>query len=351
MRFDLLKRYCDAYGPSGHESAIMDLLEEDWARAKPVRSPIGNLLGHIPHAGPKLLIETHADEIALMVKSISADGFLHVTQGVFGSEAETPPGAWLQMQPVMVRAGSAWINGLIGLATGHVRTAQQRKKHELEWSDIFVDVGARDRAEVMERGIEVGSPVIFASEMMRLGDYVAGKALDARAGLAIMTGLLERLEPERLQYDLYLGATIQEEVNLIGAEAMAREGFDLVIGLEIGLAGDIPTVEPQHLPTRLGAGPVILVKDRQLHYDVRVTEHLKATARAAAIPFQLAVFPGFSSDAREFMAHGIPAGLVTYATRYTHSSWEVASLDDMSSIVELLLAVIYSPAPRGLATT
>jgi tetrahedral aminopeptidase len=348
MQYERLKRYCDAYGPSGHESRIMDLLEEDWARATPVRAPIGNLLGHIPGNGPRLLIETHADEIALMVKSVSEDGFLHVTQGVFGSETETPPGAWLQMQPVMVRAGRTWINGLIGLSTGHVRTAQQRKKHELEWSDIFVDIGARDRAEVAERDVEVGAPVIFASEMMRLGPYVAGKALDARAGLAIMTELLERLEPERLQYDLYLGATIQEEVNLIGAAAMAKEPFDLVIGLEIGLAGDIPTVEPQHLPTRLGAGPVILVKDRQLHYDARVTEHLKHSARDAGIPYQLAVFPGFSSDAREFMAHGIPSGLVTYATRYTHSSWEVASLEDMENIVELLLAVVYSPAPAGL---
>lgn len=344
MLFETLKRYCDAYGPAGHEKAIVDMLQQDWGRAELTLTPVGNLLAHIPGQGPKLLIETHSDEIALMVKSITADGFLRVTQGVWGSETQTPPGPWLQMQPVKVKGADTWVDGIVGLSTGHVRTPQQLEKHKLDWADLFVDIGATSRAEVASSGIEIGSPIVFASELKRLGHYVTGKALDARAGLAIMTALLEQLRPADLRYDLFFGATIQEEIGLIGATSLAEHGFDLVIGLEIGLAGDIPTVDPEHLPTRLGDGPVILVKDRQLHYDFNITQLLKTTAKEANIPYQLAVFHGYSSDAREFMARGIPAGLLTYATRYTHSPWEVASLKDMEQILALLLRLIHDPA-------
>lgn len=343
MLFETLKRYCDAYGPAGHEKPIMDMLRRDWDRAELTLTPVGNLLAHLPGHGPKLLIETHADEIALMVKSVTAGGFLRVTQGVWGSETQSPPSPWLQMQRVKVKGTEGWIDGLIGLSTGHVRTPQQAEKTRLDWADLFVDIGATSQVEVETLGVEVGSPIIFASELIRLGHYVTAKALDARAGLAIMTELLKRLNPDELRYDLYFGATIQEEIGLIGATSLAEHGFDLVVGLEIGLAGDIPTVDPEHLPTRLGGGPVILVKDRQLHYDVAVTQHLKRIARQANIPYQLAVFQGYSSDAREFMARGIPAGLLTYATRYTHSPWEVAALEDMEQIVTLLSELLRTP--------
>ena len=343
MLFETLKRYCDAYGPAGHESAIADMLQQDWDQAELTLAPVGNLIAHVPAQGPKLLIETHLDEIALMVKSITSEGFLRVTQGVWGSESQAPPSPWLQMQPVSVKGSDMWVDGIVGLSTGHVRTVQQLEKQRLDWSDLFVDIGATSPSEVAAFGIEIGSPIVFASKLRRLGHYVTGKALDARAGLAIMTALLDQLRPSELCYDLYLGATIQEEVGLIGATSLAEHGFDLVIGLEIGLAGDIPTVDPEHLPTRLGGGPVILVKDRQLHYDVNITQLLKTTAKAANIPYQLAVFHGYSSDAREFMARGIPSGLLTYATRYTHSPWEVASLEDMEQILALLLALIHNP--------
>jgi putative aminopeptidase FrvX len=345
MLFERVKRYCDAFAPAGHEQTVVELLQQDWARAELTLTPVGNLIAHIPGDGPRLLIETHSDEIAIMVKSITDSGFLWVTQGVWGSETQGPPSGWLQMQRVKVKGKDEWLDGIVGLATGHVRTREQLGKAELDWPDIFVDIGAQSRSEVEAMGIEVGSPIVFASQLTRLGRYITGKALDARAGLAIMTELLERLDVEALQYDLYLGATIQEEIGLIGATSLAGErDFDLVVGLEIGLAGDIPTVDSEHLPTKLGAGPIILIKDRQLHYDVQITNQLKATARATDIPYQLAVFHGYSSDAREFMARGIPAGLVTYATRYTHSPWEVASLEDMEQIVALLLTFIHDPA-------
>ena len=72
---------------------------------------------------------------------------------------------------------------------------------------------------------------------------MVGKALDDRVLLAVMTEVLRRVPPAELGCELTLAATVQEEIGLIGAQALAaREAFDAAIILEIGLAGDVPGV-------------------------------------------------------------------------------------------------------------
>jgi endoglucanase len=313
---------------------------EDWASASPRVTPIGNVLANIPGDGPRLLIETHSDEIGLLVKSITAGGFLKVTLATNGSELLNRPSEWLRMQPVKVKARDGWIDGVIGIATAHVLTAEQAGKTQLDWSDLFVDIGARGRDGVEAQGIEIGSPIVFASQARRMGDTVSGKALDARASLAIMTAFLQRLDRAKLKYDVTFAAAVMEEMGWVGAGSLGKDPYDLAIGIEVGLAGDIPAVDPEQMPTRLGAGPVLVIKDRVLAYDVGITTRLKETARRNGIPYQPAVFQTFSSDLRQLAEWGVPSALITYATRYTHTPWETASLLDMEQIVQLLLAFV-----------
>jgi endoglucanase len=58
-----------------------------------------------------------------------------------------------------------------------------------------------------------------------------------------------------MRCDLTLACTVQEELGLIGASALAAvERFDAAIVVEIGLAGDIPGVSEKMMPLHLGAG-------------------------------------------------------------------------------------------------
>jgi len=166
-----------------------------------------------------------------------------------------------------VKTSDGWTDGVIGIATAHVPTAEQAAKTALDWSDLFVDIGASGRADAAAQGIEIGSPIVFASQARRMGNTVSGKALDARAGLAIMTSFLRRLDRAKLKYDVTLAAAVMEEMRWVGAGSLGKDPCDRAIGVEVGLAGDIQTVDPQQMPTRLGAGPVIVIKDRVLHMD------------------------------------------------------------------------------------
>src|SRR4029079_19478559 len=101
------------------------------------------------------------------------------------------------------------VEGLFATATGHILSTAQRNKAELEFSDLFVDVGAASRDEVTSMGIHVGAGVIWNPPVRRLGTRIYGKAIDDRVSLAVMTLLLDEVDLSDLRYDLYFAATVQ----------------------------------------------------------------------------------------------------------------------------------------------
>jgi endoglucanase len=343
---DLIERvqvYCDVLAPSGFERSMRSMLLADWAQFETRETACGNVVARVGGSGPKILVETHMDEIGLLVKSVHDDGFLFATQGASGSETSGPPASWLRMQPVKVCGKSGWVDGVIGLAAGHVLTPAQSAKDRLDWSDLFVDIGCANRDQVIGLGIGIGSPIVFSTKSRRTGSNVVAKALDARAGLAILTAIGCRLASRELDCELYLGATVQEETSLVGAASLAREEkWDYVIGLEVGLAGDIPCVDSSHMPTRLGGGPVIVRKDRQMVYDVGLSVGIGNFADSIGMTIQHAIFHGFSSDLKCFADAGIRTALLAYPTRYTHTPFETASIPDLNSIADLLVGLLGS---------
>lgn len=159
-----------------------------------------------------------------------------------------------------------------------------------------MDIGATSAAEAAEGSVRVGDGVIWTPTTRRLGHYITGKAMDDRCGLAILTALLDRLNPEHLQYDLYLASTVQEEMGLVGAHSLERdERFELAIAVDVGLAGDVPGVDTHEISTRLGGGPVLLHHDGAVHYDRSLARALSRVAEEVGIPIQDAVFPRYSS--------------------------------------------------------
>jgi endoglucanase len=52
------------------------------------------------------------------------------------------------------------------------------------------------------------------------------------------------------------------------------------------------------------------------------------------------VFSRYTSDGVAFIHAGIPTGLLAWATRYTHSPFEMVHLRDLEQCVELLIAYL-----------
>jgi tetrahedral aminopeptidase len=333
-------------GPTGYEDDVQDWLEARWSAAgcETHRSRIGNLFARVGGSGPKLLIAAHADEISLRVKSVTEDGHLLLTSGTGGSEL-SPPNASYLAQPCVVMTPQGRVPGVIGGATGHVMKKEQRESTRVDWGDIFLDVGARDRDEVLRWGVHVGAPVVPSVPTRRVGANLVGKAMDDRAALAVMTHLLEGIDRSALGYELWFASTVQEEIGLVGASSV--RGFDLAIALEIGLAGDIPPVGLHHIPISLGAGPILGHKDAAVTYDVKLTRRLMAIAEREGIAVQHLVFLNFGSDGRAFMANDVPTALLAFPTRYSHSPVETIDERDLVDVARLLSAFVRTPPSGG----
>ncbi|HBY93273.1 MAG TPA: aminopeptidase [Chloroflexi bacterium] len=340
--FEILKALTELPGAVGNEQPVQRFLRERWAplSQETHADGAGNLIAHVGGRGKKLLITAHADEVSFLIKSISEDGYLFLNSNQLGLR----PAHYLYMigQPALgIGYDGERVEGVFAAATGHATSAAQREQPQREWNDIFVDIGAEDAEEVRARGLDVGCPVIWNPTTRRFGKYFCGKAMDDRLGLAVMDSLLHQIQPVNLQYDLYLASTVQEELGMVGASAVPLQiPLDLVICLEIGLAGDIPTVSERDIPAKLGGGPLLIFKDSYVHYSRNLTLALRRVATSRGMPVQSAVLPSFASDGLQFIRAGIATALLAAPTRYTHSPFEMTHEDDLVAMVDLLHAFL-----------
>lgn len=342
--FDILRELTELPGPSGHEERVMDWLRERWGgKVKQISmTPVGNLIAHVGGSGPRLMIQAHADEIGFVVRSIDEAGFLRLAS----AQRESLPGKRFPVgQPALVLGRTELIEGVFGAVSGHVQTEEQWNKHRLDYDDFFVDLGVSSREEALALGVHVGARVIWNPPTRRLGKRIYGKAMDDRMPLALMTQLLEDLNVDDLAYDLYYAVTVQEENGLIGANSLfSAVEADLALALDVGLAGDIPSVSPETMPTKLGGGPTLVHKDDSVHYTRELIWHLVDIAEREEIPIQHVMFRNYGSDAAQLIRHGIPSALIAPVTRYTHSPFEMIDEQDMEWTLRLLNAFVTTPA-------
>jgi endoglucanase len=340
--FDLIKSLTELPGPVGQEGVVLDYVEQLWrdAGADTERTSIGNVVARAGGKGPKLLLVGHADELCYLVRDIAPGGFLWLANGQ-GWDRSTSIRNWFTIgQRVQVLARTGPLPGVIAAVTGHLATLTLSEPHELTWNDFWVDTGL-SREELLTRGVTPGTRVVWDAETIQLGQHVVGKALDDRVPLAVITEVLRRVSREERAWDLTLACTVQEEVEVIGASALAtRERFDAAIAVEIGLAGDMPGVDERAMPVRLGAGPVLVHKDALVHYDYTLTRALEQAAAGAGIVLQHAVFGSIGSDGVAFMRADVPSALVAFPTRYTHSPFETGHLGDIETLINWLCAFV-----------
>jgi len=165
--------------------------------------------------------------------------------------------------------------------------------------------------------------------------------MDDRLPLAVMTLLLERVDVAALTHELWLVATVQEETGLHGAKAVAaRRSFELAIALDVGLVGDIPTVDAHDYPARLGGGPTVVHRDSHVVYDGELSWRLIDAATAAGVPSQHGVYGSYGSDGVPFVQAGMRTALVGIPTRYTHTAFEMIDLQDVEATVRMLQTLL-----------
>lgn len=303
--------------------------------------PMGNVFSvkRGSRKGPKTMIAAHSDEIGLIIKSIENNGFLRFDkEGGVGDN-------WLPAR--LVNVGGHM--GVVGVKAGHFSTEVERtqvKKH----SELYIDLGAKSKEEVLAMGVRPGTWATFVSPPAFLSDdLIVSKALDDRAGCAIMLALLESLKGQDFAGELHCVVTVQEEIGLRGATVAAFEvNPDIAVALDTVPSGDTPDVNfTKELPVGIGAGPLLQIASggtggKGLIADTTVLSMLESAAKGASVPYQYTTFTGGNTDATamHLQRSGIPSGAVTIPRRYSHSPVELMDLRDAVSAHDLLKQLI-----------
>lgn len=345
--FELIKELTELPGPVGQEETVLAYIEALWreAGATVTRTRIGNVVAHAGGNGPRVMLIAHGDELCYLVRAIDEAGFLWLANGQGWQRTAGFRNAFTIGQRVKVLARKGVIPGVIATTTGHLGALALPEPAELTWNDFWVDTGL-SRQELLTLGVTPGTRVIWDAETMQLGRHVVGKALDDRVLLVVLTEVMRRVPAAERACDLTLVCTVQEEIGVVGAKALAAHTqCDAAVVLEIGLAGDIPGVLWRDMPLRLGDGPVLVHKDSLVHYDHKLTARLEQIAWEENIAIQHAVFGSFGSDGTALMQADIPAALVAFPARYTHTPFETGHLDDIEDLTAWLCAFVR----RGLS--
>ena len=326
MNLELMQQLSDARGVSGQEAeARRIILQAIDGHVEDVRvDALGNVLalkpGRAPAGLPRVMVTAHVDEIGFVVRSVDGEGLLRF-YSVGGVDARILPG-------LRVCVGADAAPGVIMWKPIHLG----REQRTVPLDNLRIDVGARDRAEA-GRLARPGDMITFPGEFTPVGDgAVRGKALDNRAGCAL---LVELLQGEPLPCDLLVAFTCQEEIGLRGAQVAGQAlQPDVAIALDVDFAVQ-PGVEADNY-VELGKGPALPVGP---NFHPALGEQLRNTARRHEIPLQHVVAPGATGTdawAIQVARDGVPTALLGIPLRNMHSPVETLDPRDVERAGRLL---------------
>ena len=343
--FNTIKALCRPDGVSGREQNVAaEILRQITDIADEVKpDSLGNVLAFKKGAArpaKRVMLAAHMDEVGFIVTSITDDGLLKFAP-VGGVNSKATCGR-------RVRVSDKGLPGVVGLVPIHLTESDDKGK-AIPMDKLVIDIGAVDREEA-EKWAAPGDCVHFIGEAVEFGgesgrDFLAAKALDDRAGCAMMIEIMKR----ELPYDLWFAFTTQEEIGTRGAKGAAFSlEPDISIILETTASGDVSGVEGAERVTLIGGGAVVSYMDRGTIYDKVLYDHAFTLAKERDIPCQTKTMIAGGNDAGAISVSrgGVRTVAVSIPCRYLHSPCDMAKKSDIQAVYNLGL-VLAETLPCG----
>ncbi len=337
-----LKELIAAPSPSGFEGPAQKVwMKRTSPFADEVRMDVhGNAIAVLnPGGSPRIMLAGHTDEVGFMVKYVSDDGFISFAT-IGGVDIHLVPA-----RRVVIHTAQGPVMGVVGKKPIHLM--QDRNSQKLEWHQLWIDIGAKDKKEV-EKKVALGDPVTFPDgfEIVN-GSCVIGRGFDDKAGSFTVSEVFRLLKGRKIKAAVYGVSTVQEELGLRGGKTSAF-GIDPEIGIAIDVtfASDHPDLDKKQLgEIKLGKGPVVA---RGPNINPKVFSRLMKVAQTAKIPHQVEPTPratGTDANVIQLTRAGVAAGLVSIPNRYMHTPVEMVNLSDLENAARLLADYIESLKP------
>ena len=294
-----------------------------------------------PAVDCSVVLAGHGDEIGLMVRGITDDGFLRLTR-VGGTDRTV-----MQGQHVTVHGRNGPVAGVVGQVAIHLRDGDDEVP---DVEEMHVDIGAGDGEAARER-VEIGDPITVEGRVRDLaGARVAARGMDNRTGVWSAAEGFRRAVERDAAATVYAVSTVQEEIGRKGAEMVAYDlDPDVVLAADVTHATDTPEAPAiKGSGIELGAGPVV---GRGAANHPVVVQAVRSVAADSAVDVQLAAAGSDTgTDAESFYTSraGTASLNLGIPNRYMHTPVEVidtGDLDDVAAVMGAFAAEAEAFAP------
>lgn len=332
-------------GLSGHEGRVRRYLRDALSTLGLASRTdvLGNLIATVEGApgAPSVMLFAHMDQLGFVVRKIEANGLIRIERvgGV--------PERALASQEVLFSIGEGRdVSGVIANKSHHA-TSVDEKYRVVPYAELYVDAGFGSAVEVRAAGIDVGTPVVYAPNVVELaGGRIAGTSVDDRAVCAVMLEVAAALGGIEARPTVHFVFSVQEEFNLRGvipaAQALAP---DIAIQLDLVLATDTPDMTLRG-EVALGAGPAMSTYSfhgrgtlNGLIPHPALVKLFDAAALDAGLVLQRSAHTGALTETSyvQLVGSGVACIDLGFPCRYTHSSLEVCDLGDLAALTTLLV--------------
>jgi putative aminopeptidase FrvX len=344
--WNLLEELCSIHAVSGREDRAVRYLRdfvEPLADSVSVDN-LGNIVAVLEgtkYPDHKLMLQAHMDELGLIIRNITDDGFL-----LFERVGGVPEKSLLGQRMDILTDADQLIPAYVGPKSHHI-TSREEKFVVPQVHDMFLDVGLSSKGEVQEAGIQVGDPVTYHPNYHRIGNgLIISKALDNRVSIFILLDLMKRFAKKRPVSTMVFSFTVLEEFSIRGSLPTVNLAQpDAIISLDITIAPDTPVDEPLH-PVKIGGGPAIKMMDFHgrgtlggMFSSPKLRRFIESCADKTEIPLQREVIVGVITDPAFQLylgEQGYTIAGFSIPHRYSHSSISACHENDITQSIELL---------------
>lgn len=287
--------------------------------------------------GPKIMLAGHMDEVGFIVSKIDDKGFISLL----------PVGGWwghviLSQGLIITTRDGKEVYGVIGSRAPHGLPAEVRNK-VLEIKDVFLDLGVKNKEEVLELGVQIGDMVTPDTKfrVMNNENYLMSKAWDNRAGACVVIDVMNKIKDLDLDATVYGVGTTQEEVGLRGAGTAANKiQPDIAFGIDVTLATDMPNEKPNGVD--LGVGVVLSLMDASVLAHRGLVQEMETICKDLGLSFthDMMVAGGTDTGAIHKAGSGAIAMTLSIPSRYIHSHRSLIHRKDYADTVAVLVEFI-----------
>lgn len=338
---EMLKELCSLPSVSGYEHMSNTVILNKYGKYfdKSYIDSFGNSVFFKKSAkenAPTIQIDAHFDEIGFMVTKIEDGGFLRVCN-IGGIDTRILPSSEVTIH------GKKSIYGVVCSTPPHLQTASSSKKSP-KMEDILIDTGYSK--EELEKIVSIGDVCEFKFEFVEVeNNCVISKSLDDKACVCACLDALINIDPERLNFNVYLTVSAEEETGKDGARLVSYDiNPDFAIITDVNFAHGVGIKKSESIEIGKGASVDISALSSR-----SFSRNILKLAKENNKPVQVICEPSATGTNNELVmisGVGVKSAVMSIPLKSMHTSCELVCLDDIKSLSEILTLILYTEADK-----